>query len=164
MVRRRCAARLDADFPAARLHLHGELRQVRSNIVVVGADIGDTQGFVLIEKIGVPRQNGNPGLLRALERSRHGSRIRRRHGDAVDLFRNQVVDDLNLLIAAAMLAGPDIDALDGAGELLLGFLAPVTGLIEKRVVHVFRYERERVFLPLRLSAGTHRKKGRSCDT
>ena len=41
-------------------------------------------------------------------------RVRGRDGDAVDLLGDEVVDDLHLLLAAAMLAGADIQAFDRA--------------------------------------------------
>ena len=53
-------------------------------------------------------------------------------------------------IAAAVFPGADVEALDGAGELLLRLPAAVARLVEEGVVHVLRHEREHVFL-LRLS-------------
>ena len=57
---------------------------------------------------------------------------------------DQVIDHLQLLLAAAVLAGADVAAFDRAAELLLGLLATVAGLIEERVVHVLRHQREGV--------------------
>ena len=55
-----------------------------------------------------------PAALACWQRARHGRRVGRRHGDAVDALGDQVADDLHLLVAAAMLAGADVQALDGA--------------------------------------------------
>ena len=46
---------------------------------------------------------------------------------------DQVVDHLQLLLAAAVLAGADVAAFDRAAELLLGLLAAVAGLVEERL-------------------------------
>ena len=62
---------------------------------------------------------------------------------------DQVEHDLDLLLAAAMLAGADIFALELAAELGLGLHAAVAGLIEERIVHVLRHQRERELVRLR---------------
>ena len=82
------------------------------------------------------------GLLGLLQRLAHGRRIGRADGDAVDALGDQVEDDLDLLLAAAMLARADILALELAAELALGLHAAVAGLVEERVVHVLRHQRE----------------------
>ena len=68
--------------------------------------------------------------------------------------------DLDLLLAAAMLAGTDIEALDRAGEFLLRLLAAAPRLVEERVVHVLGHERENVLLGLGIGVVTH---GEDCN-
>ena len=82
-------------------------------------------------------------------------------GDAVDLLGYEVVDNLNLLLAAAMLAGSDVQAFDGASQLLLGLLAAVARLVEERVVHVLRHQSEDI---LRLGAGHRHGHGAEGDS
>ena len=124
-----------------------ELGDVDADVVVVRADIGDAQTLVLVATGRSPRSE--PGCSRplgALQRIGHGRRVGRRDGDAVDLLGDEVGDDLRLLVAAAVLAGADVEALDRAVELLLGLLAAGERLVEERVVGVLRHEREGVFL------------------
>ena len=85
-----------------------ELREVDADVVVLGADIGDAQGLVLVEQVAVPGQHGNARRLGLLQRLAHRGGVGRAHRDAVDLLGDQVEHDLDLLLAAAMLAGADI--------------------------------------------------------
>ncbi len=91
-----------------------------------------------------------PASLAACSGAGHGRRVGRRDRDAVDALGDQILHDLHLLVAAAMLAGADIHALERAVRFRLGLLAAVAGLVEERVVHVLRHQRED---ELRLSAG-----------
>ena len=131
--------------PPCGLMLLRQLGEVDADVVVLGADIGDPQRLVLVEQVAVPGQHGDAGLLGLLQRLAHGSGVGRADGDAVDLLGDQVEHDLDLLLAAAMLAGADILALELAAGLGLGLLAAVAGLVEERVVHVLRHEREGQF-------------------
>ena len=160
VVRGRGAARLDADRAALRLDLLHALGEVDADVVVVRADVGDAQRLVLVQQVAVPGQDRDAGLLRLLQAPRHRGGVRGADGDAVDLLGDQVVDDLHLLLAAAVLAGADILALELARELLLGLLAAVAGLVEERVVHVLRHERERVLLGARRRAAEPERQDR----
>ena len=106
------------------LDLLCELGEVDADIVVVGADIGDAQGLVLLEKIRVPGQDRDARLLGAFERLAHGGSVGRRNGDAVDFLGDQVIDDLDLLFTAAVLAGADIQAFDRPVDSFSAFLQP----------------------------------------
>ena len=94
-----------------------------------------------------------PASLAACKRDRHGRRVGRRHGDAVDLLGHEILHDLHLLVAAAMLAGADIHAFEGAVGFRFGLLAAVARLVEERVVHVLRHQREDELLPAPRPAG-----------
>ncbi|MGX7874592.1 hypothetical protein ACVDG5_019120 [Mesorhizobium sp. ORM6] len=61
-------------------------------------------------------------------------------------FGNQILHDLDLLLTATVFAGSDVHALECAFGLGLCLLAAITRLIEIRVVHVLRHQRECVFL------------------
>jgi hypothetical protein len=104
------------------------------------------QALVLFEQVGVPGQHRNAGLLGFDKLLAHRRGVGRRDRHAVDLLGDQVGDDLHLLVAAAVLAGADVEALDCALQLCLGLLAAVAGLVEERVVGVLRHQREDVFL------------------
>ena len=117
VVGRRGAARLDADRAALRLDLLRELREVDADIVVVRADIGDAQRLVLGRAGRSPRSAPEcrppwpPRSALPMAGAFDGEpRCRRPLGD-------QVVDDLHLLLAAAMLAGADVEALDRAARI-----------------------------------------------
>ena len=58
------------------------------------------------------------------------------------MLGDQVADDLDLLLAAAMLGRADVLAGDLAVGLGLGLHAAVAGLIEERVVQVLWHQRE----------------------
>jgi len=142
VVGRRSAARLDADSAAVRLDLHGECREVGADLIVVGADIGQAQVLVLGQHVGIPGQNRNAGILCRLKGHRHGSGVGHGHGNAIDLLGHEILHDLDLFVAAAVLAGADIHAFKGAVGFSLGLLAAITGLVEERVVHVLGNQRE----------------------
>ena len=146
MVGRRRAARLDADRAALGLDLHDHLGDVDADVVIVRADIGGAQALVLRQEIGVPGQHRDIVRGRALERVGHRRRVGRRDADAVDLLGDEVGDDLRFLVAAAMFAGADVEALDRAVELLLRLLAAGERLVEERIVGVLRHQREGVGL------------------
>ena len=156
VVGRRGAAGLDADGAAIGLDRLGELGEVGADLVVVGADIGHAEILVLGQQVGVPGQNRDAGFLGGLQRNRHGGRVRRRHGDAIHLLGHEVLDDRDLFVTAAMLAGADVHALESAVGFGFGLLAAVAGLVEERVVHVLRHKREDV---LRLGAGGRDRQG-----
>src|SRR5690606_27521063 len=107
VVGRGSAARLDADGAAVGFDLLHELRQVDADVVVFGADVGDPEIGVLGQEIAVPGQHRDAGLLGLHERADDARGIGRADRDAVDLTGDQVVDHLQLLFAAAVLAGPD---------------------------------------------------------
>src|SRR4029450_7470490 len=109
----RRAARLDADGATVRFDLLRDLREVDADVVVLGADIGDAQVLVLGQQIAVPGQHRDAGRLGRGERAGHRRGVRGRDGDAVDAGRDQVVDHLQLLLAAAGLAGADVAGFDG---------------------------------------------------
>ena len=144
MVRRRRAARLDADRAALGLDLHDELGDVDADVVVVRADVSGAQALVLRQKVRVPGQDRDLVRSRVLERVGHRRRVGGRDGDAIDLLGDEVGHDLRFLVAAAVLARSDIEALHRALELGFGLLAAGQRLIEERVVGVLRHERERV--------------------
>src|SRR6185295_5156290 len=156
----RRTAGLDADGAAARLDLLGELREVHADLIVVRAHIGEAQPLVLRQEIAVPGKHRNARSLRTLERLAHGRRVRWRYGNAVDLLGDEVVDDLDLLFAAAMLARTDIEALDRAGEFLFRLLAAGQRLVEERVVHILGNEGENVFFRRGIGVVTH---GEDCN-
>ena len=96
-------------------------------------------------------RTGNAGVLGGLQRHRHAAAaLDGDDGDAVHLLGDEILHDLHLLVAAAVLAGADIHAFEGAVRFRFGLLAAVARLIEERVVHVLRHQSEDV---LRLGAG-----------
>jgi hypothetical protein len=145
VVGRRRTARLDADGAAVRLDLHGDLGEVDADLVVVGADIGGAQVHVLRQHVRVPGQHRDPGVLGGLQRHGHRRGIGRRHADALHIAAgDEVLDDLHLFVATAVLARADVFAYEGTVRLGFGLLAAVARLIEERVVHVLRHQREDV--------------------
>ena len=115
MVGRRCAARLDADRAALRLDLHGELGEVRADLVIVRADIGDAQVLVLGQRRRNPRSEpGMPASLAACSATAIAAAL---DGDTAmpsTFLATRSCTIVHLLVAAAMLAGADIHALRGA--------------------------------------------------
>ena len=81
---------------------------------------------------------------RVLQGVGHRRRIGGGNRDAVDLLGDEIGDDLRFLVAAAVFARADVEALDGALQLLFRLLAAGEGLIEERIVGVLRHERERI--------------------
>ncbi len=146
VIGRRGATRLDADRAALRLDLLRELGEIDADLIIVRPDIGEAQRLVLGEQVGVPGEHGDLGGARTLQSGGDRGRVGRRHGNAVDLLGDQIGDDLCLLVAAAVLAGTDIEAFDRAVEFLLGLLAASQRLVEEWVVGVLGYQREGVFL------------------
>ena len=145
VVGRRRAARLDADGAALRLDLHDELGDVDADVIVVRANIGERAvSCPCGSKIRVPGQDRNFGAGRALQSVGHRRRVGGRNRNAVDLLGDEVGHDLGFLVAAAVLAGADIEALHRALELGLGLLAARQRLIEERVVGVLGHERKRI--------------------
>ena len=144
VVRRRGAAGLDADRAALRLDRHHQLGDVDADVVVVRADIGDALGLVLRQKVGVPRQHRDLVRGGALQRIGHRRRVGGRDGDAVDPLGDEIGDDLRFLVAAAVLAGADVEALDRAVEFLFRLLAAGEGLVKERIVGVLGHQRERI--------------------
>src|SRR5581483_3477027 len=115
VVGRSHATRLDADLAALRLDLLDELRDVHADLIVVRADVGETQVLVLRQKVGVPGQDRDALFLRRRKNARHRGGVGRRHANAVDALRDQVGDDLRFLVTAAVLAGAGEEALDLVG-------------------------------------------------
>jgi hypothetical protein len=144
VVRRRGAARLDADRPPLGLRLHHELRQIDANVIIVRADVSGAQALVFLEKIRVPGDDRNVGGLGALQRGRDRRGVGRRDRDPVDFLRDEIADDLGLLIAAAVLVRADVKAFDRPLQLGLGLFAASQGLVIKRIVGALGYEREGV--------------------
>ena len=107
-------------------------------------DIGGAQTLVLGQEVRIPGENRDLRRRSALQRVGHGRRVGRGHGDAVDLLGDEVGDDLRFLVAAAMFARPDVQALDRAGELLLRLLATGKRLVEEGVIGVLWHERKSV--------------------
>ena len=152
--------------PPCGLMLLRDLGEVDADVVVVGADIGEAQALVLLEQVGVPGQDRDAGLLGRLERLAHGGGVGGRDGDAVDLLGDQVVDDLDLLLAAAMLAGADIDALELAADSFSAFLQPSRAWSKNGLFMFFGTSAKVYFLRLRLAApapGQQRQRRRGAD-
>jgi hypothetical protein len=124
VVRGRRTAGLDADRPALRLDRLRDLREVHADVVVLRADVGDAQRLVLLEQVAVPGQHRDAGGLGLLQRPAHGGRVGRRDGDAVDLAGDQVVHDLDLLLAAAVLAGPMYSQRNLPAFSVVAFMQP----------------------------------------
>ena len=121
---------------------HHLLADVGADLVVVRADIGEAQPLVLGQQVRIPGQDRDAGGLGALQRIGDGGRIGGRDRDAVDLLGDQVGHDLGLLVAAAMFARADVEALDRALQLPLGLLAAGQRLVVERVVHALGHQRE----------------------
>ena len=113
MVSRSGAARLDAHRAALRLDLHGEFGEVHADLVVMSANIGCAQALAVRQEVGVPGKNGNARSLGSLQRHCHGRGIGWRYGNAVHLLGDEILQDLHLLLAAAVFAGADIHAFKG---------------------------------------------------
>ena len=80
----------------------------------MGADIGGAQALAVRQDVGIPGKNGNAGGLGSLQRYRCCRRIGWRYGNAVHLLGDEILQDLHLLLAAAVLAGAYIHAFKGA--------------------------------------------------
>ena len=72
----------------------------------------------------------------------HRWRVGRGDRDAVDLLGDEVGDDLRLLVAAAVLSGADVEALDRAFEFLLRLLAAGERLVVEGIVGALGHEGE----------------------
>ena len=84
-----------------------------------------------------------PAACASRSAARHGGRVGRSDGDAVDALGDQVGDDLHLLLAAAMLARTGEHALDLVGaDLFHRLVAAELGLVEEGVVEVLRHHRD----------------------
>ena len=143
-VLRRGPARLNAERAAVGRQSLQRARHLDAELAVLGADVGRSQVAVLGQEIRVPGDDRNARLAGALERARHRRSVRRRHGDAVDAARHEVLDDLDLLFLG-VLARTGVEALD-VRKLGLRRLAAVAGLVEERVVHRLGNQGERLLL------------------
>ena len=83
-----------------------------------------------------------------------------RYGDAVDLLGDQVVDDLHLLVAPAMLAGSDVQAFDGASSSFSAFLQPSRAWSKNGLFVFFGHQGEHILLGLCVGALGHGEDGR----
>src|SRR4029079_5032298 len=135
-----------------------------ANVIVVGSDIGGAKAFILLQKIRVPGEDRDAGLLCAFKRLADSGGVGRRNGDAINLFGDQVIDHLDLLFATSVLTGSDIQTLNRTVELLLRLFATIPRLIEERVIHVLGNQSECIFFALGLGAGCSRKQGYRGDT
>ena len=116
----------------------------------------------LRQQIEFQVRTGNVSRRRVLQRVGHRRRVGGGNRDAVDLLGYEIGDDLRFLVAAAVLARPDVEALHRALQFRFGLLAAGERLIEERIVGVLRHERERV--GLRGGRDGHRREqGAACD-
>ena len=83
---------------------------------------------------------------RVLQGIGHRRRIGGGNRDAVDFLGYEIGHDLRFLVAAAVFARPDVEALDRALQFGFRLLAAGESLIEERIVGILRHERERVGL------------------
>ena len=126
--------------PPLRLDLLRELREVDADVVVVRADIGDAQVLALRQEVGVPGEHRDAGFLGRRQHARHRGGVGGRDRDAVDALGDQVGDDLDLLVTAAVLGRAGEEALDLVGaDLVDRLFAAELRLVEERVVEVLRH-------------------------
>ena len=140
------AAGLDAIGAAVRLKRHRLLGDRDADLLVDGADIARAQPLVGRQQVAVPGHDRDVGLLGAGEHLGDRRGVGGRDADAVDMLGDEVLDDLHLLLLGRV-GRADEQALDAA-DFLRRLHAAVARLVEERIVHRLRHEREHLVLGL----------------
>ena len=145
--------------PFGLIFMH-ELGEVDADLVVVRADIGDAQILVLGQQVGVPGEHRNAGVLGRLRATAIAAALAGETAMPSTFLATRSCTICTCSSPPPCSPGPMYMHSNAPLRLGFGLLAAVAGLIEERVVHVLRHQREDV---LRLGARSQSSAWRRAD-